>query len=69
MTNQEVKRGNKTYHTCKPAMGFSFAAGTTDGPGAIQSIKQGEFARVLFVFYDCVGVRKVFRLKSQMIVL
>merc|ERR1739838_1235592 len=42
MTNQEVKRGNKTYHTCKPAMGFSFAAGTTDGPGAIQSIKQGD---------------------------
>lgn len=25
--NQQVK-------TCKPAMGFSFAAGTTDGPGA-----------------------------------
>ncbi|CAK8675531.1 unnamed protein product [Clavelina lepadiformis] len=35
MTNQTVKI-NSTYagHTCKPAMGFSFAAGTTDGPGA-----------------------------------
>lgn len=27
-------------HTCPPAMGFSFAAGTTDGPGAF-SFTQG----------------------------
>lgn len=27
--------------TCKPAMGYSFAAGTTDGPGAF-NFKQGE---------------------------
>ncbi|XP_071952076.1 uncharacterized protein [Antedon mediterranea] len=35
MTNMTVKY-NDTYKgkTCKPAMGFSFAAGTTDGPGA-----------------------------------
>ncbi|XP_064644788.1 uncharacterized protein LOC135498445 [Lineus longissimus] len=35
MTNFSVPI-NKTYtaKTCKPAMGFSFAAGTTDGPGA-----------------------------------
>ena len=26
--------------TCKPAMGFSFAAGTTDGPGEF-SFEQG----------------------------
>ena len=26
--------GNRTIGTCKPAMGYSFAAGTTDGPGA-----------------------------------
>ncbi|KAL3877147.1 hypothetical protein ACJMK2_034896 [Sinanodonta woodiana] len=35
MSNVEVKL-NATYtaKTCKPAMGYSFAAGTTDGPGA-----------------------------------
>ena len=27
--------------TCKPAMGYSFAAGTTDGPGAF-NFKQGQ---------------------------
>lgn len=26
--------GNRSGSTCKPAMGFAFAAGTTDGPGA-----------------------------------
>jgi neutral ceramidase len=26
---------NATVTTCKPAMGYSFAAGTTDGPGAL----------------------------------
>jgi neutral ceramidase len=30
-----------TVHTCPPAMGFSFAGGTTDGPGAFDFI-QGE---------------------------
>ena len=35
MTNQEVPLVNgSTGRTCKPAMGYSFAAGTTDGPGA-----------------------------------
>ncbi|RDD40045.1 Neutral ceramidase [Trichoplax sp. H2] len=34
MTNVAVTLKNGTkVHTCKPAMGFSFAAGTTDGPG------------------------------------
>lgn len=34
MTNVTVTLKNGTkVHTCKPAMGFSFAAGTTDGPG------------------------------------
>lgn len=32
---------NKTVKTCKPAMGYSFAAGTTDGPGAFD-FKQGD---------------------------
>ena len=27
--------------TCKPALGYSFAAGTTDGPGAFD-FKQGK---------------------------
>ena len=35
MSNYEVKLSpNRTVKTCKPALGFSFAAGTTDGEGA-----------------------------------
>jgi neutral ceramidase len=36
MTNQSVTTdpGGNVTHTCSPAMGYSFAAGTTDGPGA-----------------------------------
>lgn len=38
----EVKiGGNKTVKTCPAAMGFAFAAGTTDGPGAFD-FKQGD---------------------------
>lgn len=36
-----------TGHTCKPAMGYSFAAGTTDGPGAFD-FTQGETEGNLF---------------------
>ena len=41
MSNVQVQASNYTRagHTCKPAMGFSFAAGTTDGePYGLQSI-------------------------------
>lgn len=31
---------NDTYHTCQAALGYSFAAGTTDGPGAFD-FRQG----------------------------
>lgn len=31
---------NETYHTCQAALGYSFAAGTTDGPGAFD-FRQG----------------------------
>lgn len=42
MTDFEVVLKNSTkVKTCKPAMGFSFAAGTTDGPGAFD-FKQGD---------------------------
>ncbi len=35
MSNYEVLLpSNQTIQTCSPALGFSFAAGTTDGPGA-----------------------------------
>jgi len=35
MSNINVKLDSgKTVKTCKPSMGYSFAAGTTDGPGA-----------------------------------
>ncbi|KAK7494429.1 hypothetical protein BaRGS_00014321 [Batillaria attramentaria] len=41
MTNVQVKlNGTTTVKTCKPAMGYSFAAGTTDGPGAF-NFQQG----------------------------
>ncbi|KAK7111468.1 neutral ceramidase B-like [Littorina saxatilis] len=41
MTNVEVPVNATTkVKTCKPAMGYSFAAGTTDGPGAF-NFKQG----------------------------
>lgn len=41
MTNIVINRnGSKPVRTCKPAMGYSFAAGTTDGPGAFD-FKQG----------------------------
>lgn len=33
--------GNKVVETCPAAMGFAFAAGTTDGPGAFD-FKQGD---------------------------
>uniref|UniRef100_F6UTT2 Neutral ceramidase n=1 Tax=Ciona intestinalis TaxID=7719 RepID=F6UTT2_CIOIN len=42
MTNQTVTlNATHTATTCKPAMGFSFAAGTTDGPGVFD-FKQGD---------------------------
>ena len=34
MSNVQLQTSNGTVTTCKPAMGYSFAAGTTDGPGA-----------------------------------
>lgn len=41
MTNVVVRKtGEKPVKTCKPAMGYSFAAGTVDGPGAFD-FKQG----------------------------
>lgn len=49
MTNVEVKEGPYTRagRTCPAAMGFSFAAGTTDGPGAFD-FKQGDTNGTLF---------------------
>ncbi|CAH8666127.1 unnamed protein product [Schistosoma bovis] len=44
MTNISLNYKNYSGHTCEPAMGFSFAAGTTDGPGDfdfIQGITHG----------------------------
>ena len=33
-SNVSLTFNGKQVHTCPPAMGFSFAAGTIDGPGA-----------------------------------
>ncbi|KAG9075644.1 hypothetical protein FS749_012668, partial [Ceratobasidium sp. UAMH 11750] len=44
MSNYSFALANgTTVHTCPPAMGYSFAAGTTDGPGAFD-FTQGETA-------------------------
>ncbi|KAJ6865186.1 hypothetical protein NC651_035681 [Populus alba x Populus x berolinensis] len=40
-SNLEVAQGNEVVKTCPAAMGFAFAAGTTDGPGAFD-FKQGD---------------------------
>ncbi|KAJ8753902.1 hypothetical protein K2173_000156 [Erythroxylum novogranatense] len=40
-SNIEVSLNNKVVKTCPAAMGFAFAAGTTDGPGAFD-FKQGD---------------------------
>uniref|UniRef100_A0A3Q0KPD2 Neutral ceramidase n=1 Tax=Schistosoma mansoni TaxID=6183 RepID=A0A3Q0KPD2_SCHMA len=39
MTNISLNYKNYSGHTCEPAMGFSFAAGTTDGPGDFDFIQ------------------------------
>ncbi|XP_071808796.1 putative neutral ceramidase C [Asterias amurensis] len=40
MSNVNVTKGDDTFTTCTPALGYSFAAGTTDGPG-IAGFTQG----------------------------
>nr|QOL01216.1 putative extracellular protein TR9_024 [Trebouxia lynnae] len=49
MTNIQVREGPHTRagRTCPAAMGFSFAAGTTDGPGAFD-FKQGDTNGTIF---------------------
>lgn len=42
-----VLPNNLTVRTCKPAMGYSFAAGTIDGPGAF-NFQQGETSSTPF---------------------
>lgn len=37
----QVEGDNKVVNTCPAALGFAFAAGTTDGPGAFD-FKQGD---------------------------
>ena len=46
ITVEQTSRTRKGK-TCKPAMGFSFAAGTTDGPGAFD-FKQSDVNGTLF---------------------
>lgn len=48
MTLPKQGGGSETVKTCPAAMGFAFAAGTTDGPGAFD-FKQGDDS----VIYDC----------------
>jgi len=48
MSNVAVELAdNTTVKTCKPAMGYSFAAGTTDGPGAF------DFHQGIIVYICC----------------
>jgi neutral ceramidase len=39
MTKYTFELDNTVVHTCPPAMGYAFAAGTTDGPGAFNFIQ------------------------------
>ena len=63
MTNVQVNRkdGSKVK-TCKPAMGYSFAAGTTDGPGAFD-FKQGDnsvnYFHILDLLSKCLSTNTV----------
>ncbi|KAK9767428.1 hypothetical protein K7432_002787 [Basidiobolus ranarum] len=53
MTKLQVKiNSTSTVGLCKPAMGYSFAAGTTDGPGEFD-FKQGD-SKVKHPFWDIV---------------
>ncbi|KER28637.1 hypothetical protein T265_13542 [Opisthorchis viverrini] len=47
MTKMKVQYGGYNKSTCKPAMGYSFAAGTMDGPGDFDFV-QGTKATSLF---------------------
>lgn len=50
------ERASEVVKTCPAAMGFAFAAGTTDGPGAFD-FKQGDDKVILFydfLSYTCV---------------
>ncbi|XP_077999316.1 neutral ceramidase-like [Glandiceps talaboti] len=47
MSDYTVNIGQKKVKTCKPSMGYSFAAGTTDGPGAF-NFTQGSTSGSLF---------------------
>jgi len=47
----------ETVKTCPAAMGFAFAAGTTDGPGAFD-FKQGDdqvFKKILLVYLTIIN--------------
>lgn len=48
MTIPKQNGGSETVKTCPAAMGFAFAAGTTDGPGAFD-FTQGDDK----VTYNC----------------
>jgi len=51
MTNQQVTlEDGTTAKTCKPAMGYSFAAGTTDGPGAFDFTQGSNQSNVFWDF-------------------
>ena len=52
MTKQEVKLKNGiTVNTCPAAMGYSFAAGTTDGPGEFDFIQGTNISAPFWKFF------------------
>ena len=42
-------------HTCPPALGFSFAAGTTDGPGALDFVQGQLLIRSIIIMQIPMG--------------
>lgn len=53
MSAYEVQLENKTVKTCKAALGYAFAAGTTDGPGA-KFFHQGTHEHESSPFWDTI---------------
>lgn len=53
MSSVTLQVNNQTVTTCKAAMGFSFAAGTTDGVGAFNFV-QGDDGSINHPFWNAV---------------
>jgi len=66
MTNLSVKLSSgEIVTTCPPAVGFSFAAGTTDGPGAFDFTQGDDQVKMLLPVCYELGPRFIKELCSS----